>query len=210
LATGNAIRARRLCSAPNKPSKAHRIAQLIDRMTLFINRTRVPDRVLEAAKNAGGSVATTPGEDLWCVRCEYGDACYTVLNEWVSTLDADPRVTVTFAPSQRVQGTALCPRLTIVGAILVEASSIVHRYAPLRREDFAGAGTPALPAPLAGAVDNVPLHHAQIALHALHSRIQSVNDPNYPVLSGLPSLSYICNVTVTWANAQVVTSIFKP
>jgi hypothetical protein len=117
---------------------------------------------------------------------------------------------VTFAPSPRVLDTAICPRPAIVYPILVEASSIVHHYAPLRREDFAGDETPALPAPLAGPVDNVPLHHAQVALHALHSRIQSVNDPGYPVLSTLPSLSYICNVTVTWANAQVVTAIFKP
>jgi hypothetical protein len=189
-----------------------RIVQKIDGMTLLFNRTRVPDRVLEAAKKAGGSVVTIPGEDLRCVRCVYGDDCYNVLNEWVvSTLDADdPHVTVTFAPSPRVLDTAICPRPAIVYPILVEASSIVHHYAPLRREDFAGNETPALPAPLAGPVDNVPLHHAQVALHALHSRIQSVKDPGYPVLSNLPSLSYICNVTVTWSNTQVVTSIFKP
>jgi hypothetical protein len=57
-------------------------------MTLLFNRTRVPDRVLEAAKKAGGSVVKIPGEDLRCVRCEYGDDCYNVLNEWVSV---DPR-----------------------------------------------------------------------------------------------------------------------
>jgi hypothetical protein len=68
---------------------------------------------------------------------------------------------------------------------------------------------PALPAPLPGAVDHVRLRHAQTVLHALHARIQSVNEPSYPVLSALPSLSYVCNVSVTWANGVVVTSIFK-
>jgi predicted membrane-bound mannosyltransferase len=179
-------------------------------MACFGKKTRVPDLVLEAAKKAGGSVAKIPGEDLYCVRCEFGDACYNVLNKWVSTLDADPHVTVNFAPPPRVQGTAIRPRLELVGSILVEASSIVHHYAPLRSVDFVADALPALPAPLDDAVEHVPLHHPQISLNALHARIQNVNDPNYPVLSHLPSLSYVCNVSVEWANASVVTYIVKP
>jgi hypothetical protein len=52
-------------------------------MTFRTFKTRVPDRVLEAAKEAGGSVTSIPGEGLCCVRCEYGDACYRVLIDWV-------------------------------------------------------------------------------------------------------------------------------
>jgi hypothetical protein len=180
-------------------------------MTFRTFKTRVPDRVLEAAKEAGGSVTTIPEEGLFCVRCEYGDACYHVLIEWVlTTLNTDPCVTVTFAPPPRVLGTELCPPLEIVYPILIEASSIVHHCASLRSEDFVDDWPPALPAPLPAAVDHVRLRHAQTVLHALHARIQSVNEPTYPVLSDLPSLSYVCNVSVTWANDVVVTSIFKP
>jgi hypothetical protein len=187
-------------------------------MPIYSKKTRVPDSVLEAAKKAGGSVAKIPGEDLCCVRCEFGDACYNVLNEWVSTLDeaavaaaGGPRVTAIFAPPPRALGTALCPRFTIAGAIQVEASSIVHHYAPLRSGDFAEEDAPpALPAPLAGAVHHVAVRHAHVALHALQARIRSVNDPNYPALSELPGMSYVCDVCVEWANASVVTSIFKP
>jgi hypothetical protein len=70
-------------------------------MSIHGKNTRVPDRVLEAAKEAGGRVAKIPGEDSCCVRCEFGDACYRVLNTWVSTLDDDaaPRVTAIFRPA---------------------------------------------------------------------------------------------------------------
>jgi hypothetical protein len=186
------------------------INEQIGRMTFLTKATRVPDRVLQAAKEAGGCVTKIPGEDLCCVRCTLGDACYNVVNEWVSTLlDADPFVSAIFAPSQGTQGTPLCPRHEIGYPIQVEASSIVHHYAPLDNEDFL-AGPPVLPGPLLGAVHHVPLQHAQIALHALHARIQSVNDPNYPVLSTLPRLSYVCDVSVEWSNASVIAAIFKP
>jgi hypothetical protein len=182
----------------------------IDDMTFLRFTTRVPARVLQAAKEAGGSVTQIPGEDFRCLRCEFGDACYNVLNEWVSTThDTDPCVTVTFAPPQRVLGTEVYPPHELVGYLLVEASSIVHHYASLRIEDFSG-GPPALLGPLSDAVDNVRLHHAQVAFSALHAQIQSVNDPNYPIISNLPSLSYVCNVSVRWANAVMVTSIFRP
>jgi hypothetical protein len=127
-------------------------------MTFLRFTTRVPDHVLQAAREAGGSVTQIPGEDFRCIRCEFGDACYNVLNEWASTThDTDPCATVTFAPPQRVLGTEVCPPHELVGYLLVEASSIVHHYATLRTEDFVDDGPPALLGPLLGAVDNVRL-----------------------------------------------------
>jgi hypothetical protein len=122
----------RLSSRRTASNKTRVLHEQIGSMTFRTFKARVPDRVLEAAKEAGGSVTSIPGEGLCCVRCEYGDACYHVLIEWVlTTHNTDPCVTVTFAPPPRVLGTELCPPLEIVYPILIEASSIVHHCASL-------------------------------------------------------------------------------
>jgi hypothetical protein len=172
----------------------------------------MPREVIEDAQRAGAAAKKLPAEELWSLECVFGDEAYRVVNNWVAGLreDADPNVTVAFAPSVNILNTALCPDLANVFNILREASSVVFHYAPLRRANFNGGQFPAIPGPLPGPLVNIQVHHAAIALNALLSRIQNLSDPNYPVISNLPSGSYICTVLINWSNVGQSTAVFKP
>lgn len=77
------------------------------------------------------------------------------------------------------------------------------------REDFAGSPNPPIPGPLPGPLRSTNVHHAKIALHALLVRIQTMKEPRYPTLSNLPSGSYVCDVSITWANTVQAVTLFK-
>lgn len=170
--------------------------------------TNMPKRVLDAAVIEGGDLSKLPGEEMYVLKVRFGDESYKVVNNWVSTLEGDPRVDVLFLPPNNILGTVICLPMATWAHILCEASSIAFHYAPLVANDFA-LQHPVIPGPFAGPVGNILVHHAQIALHALHARIQNANDPNYPVISSLPSGSYICNVTTHWANVGYSVAIYK-
>jgi hypothetical protein len=176
---------------------------------------KVPRRVLKAAQKAGGpsEVYKAPGEDMWLVKCRHGDCVYVIMDEWISSLpvDADPFVNVQYAPAFNLLGTTLCPPNAAVFDLMREACSIVYHYAPLTRESFGGPfALPPIPGPLEGPVENIFVHHAKIALSAIHYRIQHMNQADYPIISGLPRGSYICAVNISWMNAIQAVTLFKP
>jgi hypothetical protein len=141
--------------------------------------------------------------------CAFGDSVHMIMNAWVSDLDEDPIVSVQFAPAFSILGTALCPPKAVAFDILCEASSVVCHYAPMLREDFAGSPNPPIPGPLPGPLRSTNVHHAKIALHALLVRIQTMKEPRYPTLSNLPSGSYVCDVSITWANTVQAVTLCK-
>lgn len=169
---------------------------------------RVPNEILDAAEAAGAVRERCPGEDLCILRMTFGDDAYTIVNGWVSDLDADPGVLAIFAPTANILGTTLLPNNGL--QILNEANSIINHYAPFTAQNFNGNPNPAIAGPIGAPIMPINIHHAKIALHAIHQRIQQPNDPNYPVLSALPSGSYICNVLVQWANVAQTTALYKP
>ena len=166
---------------------------------------RVPQLVLEAAEKAGAVRENCPGEDLCIMRMTYGDPAWNVFKEWIDQLDADPGVLAIFAPSAAIANTVLTPGNGL--AVLNEANSIINHYAPLLEADFPN---PNIPGPLVAPIMPINVHHAKIALNGIFERIQSIQDANYPVLSNLPSGSYICNVLIQWANVAHTTALFKP
>jgi hypothetical protein len=172
----------------------------------------MPREVIENAQRAGAAAKKLPGEELWSLECVFGDEAYRVVNHWVAGLseDTETDLAVLFAPSFNILNTALCPDPANVFNILREASSVVFHYAPLRRASLNGGQFPAIPGPLPGPLANIRIHHATIALDALLSRIQHLNDPNYPVISNLPVGSYICTASIQWGNVGQSTAVFKP
>jgi hypothetical protein len=171
---------------------------------------KMPKAVMKAAEIAGGELKKLTGEELYILNVKFNDVAYNVVNEWVSTLDGDPTVNVMFAPPFNIVGTVLCPPANSVFDILREASSIAHHYAPFTELNFAqNFPAIAIPVPLPAPVMNVDIHHAKIALHALHARIQNPTDPNYPVISGLHVGSYVCTVLTSWANLAFSVAIYK-
>jgi hypothetical protein len=175
--------------------------------------TKMPKSVLDAAERVGGELTKLHGEDYCALTVTFGDEAYKVVNQWVATLEGDPMVNVVVVPPLNILGTAICPPLASWPHIHREASSIAHHYAPLDAGAFSHVfphhPVNPIPGPLAGPVMNVSVHHARIALNALHARIQDPNDPNYPVISDLPSGSYICTVTTGWGNVNYTVAIYK-
>ena len=167
---------------------------------------RVPDSVLKNAVKAGATREDCPVEDLCILRMPYGDAAWGVFREWIDELDADPGVLAIFAPSANIVNTAVTPNNEVAMAIQNEANSIINHYAPLVEANFPN---PVIPAPISAPVMPINVRHAKFALNGMFERIQSINDPNYPTLSNLPSGSYICNVLIQWANVAHTTTLFK-
>ena len=192
---------------PPKCKSERSSSEVAARKTKKRRAARVPASVLKSAVKAGATREDCPGEDLCILRMTYGDAAWGVFREWIDELDADPGVHAIFAPSANIVNTPLTPNNGLVFAILNEANSIINHYAPLVEANFPN---PVIPAPIAAPVMPINLHHANIALNGMFERIQSINDPNYPTLSNLPSGSYICNVLIQWANVAHTTALFKP
>jgi hypothetical protein len=167
----------------------------------------MPERVLDAAASKGGDRTPVPDEKLYILKVQFGDEAYNAVNNWVSTLEGDARVHVNFTPPLNIWEKSKCPPKASMFDLLREASSIAFHYAPLTANDFREA--PVIAGPLAMPVGYLYVRRAQIALHALHGRIQNPEDPKYPVISGLPTGTYICTVTTTWANVIYAVAIFK-
>jgi hypothetical protein len=104
----------------------------------------------------------------------FGDAAYNVVNDWVATLEGDPVVNVMFIPPQNIALMVICPPMATWAPILCEASSIAHHYAPLQADDFSPDfphhPVNPIPGPLDAPVGNVQVHHADLALTAIHAR----------------------------------------
>lgn len=173
-----------------------------------LKNVRIPNKILDDAEAAGAVRERCPGEDLCILRMKFEDDAYNIVNDWVSTVDADPGVHAIFAPTANIVGTPLSPDNGI--AIQNEANSIINHYAPFNTADFHGGPNPVIPGPIGAPVMPINVQHAKIVLHAVHQRIQTMNDANYPVLSNLSSGSYICNVLIQWANVAQTTALFRP
>jgi hypothetical protein len=179
-----------------------------------LGATRIPESVLNAARIAGGHSIDLIDEDFCALEVTFGDEAYKIVIQWITaTLDGEPRLRFAFSPPINIFGTALCPPNVLGGYILWEASSIAHHYAQLNEDAFSDIfphhPVNPIPGPLAGPAGNFHVLHPRIALHALYARIQNPMDPNYPVLSGLPTGSYIITVITRCANVNFTVAIHK-
>lgn len=179
-------------------------------MSLKKKSTKIPTKVLNQMKENGALVDKLEGEDLYSVTdVVYGDKAWKVYEDWGNNIDGNPIVLAGFFPSKNIVGSVLCPDDAVCFQIQRDANSIIHYYAPLRRDifqdnDFTKIGPP-LHAPRMG----VSVHHAKIALSKIPERIRTPPD-DYPALRSLKSGSYICNIQQTWANTVVNVVLFKP
>jgi len=172
--------------------------------------TKIPKKVLDEMKAKGAKVEKLEGEELYSVtNITYKDKAWDVYEAWGETIDGDPRVGSGFFPLDSIIGTALCPEDALGVLVMREANSIIHYYAPLRRDDFNGNILPEIGPILRAPRMLINVHHASIALSKLLQRIQ--NPPyNYPTINSLRSGSYICTINQQWANAGVEIVLFKP
>ena len=92
----------------------------------------------------------------------------------------------------------------------IEVYNLLETFRSLRAADIVAGGFPFIPAvfPVLG---GLRYHHAKIAIQAVQEEIQTVAifAAQCPGIVALPSGNTICDLTVTYANALVVTRIRK-
>ena len=185
-------------------------------------RQRPPQKQRKAAgisKNAlselsinGANVTKCPGEALYMIdNIRFGDAAWKIFEKFAESVADKPSIFVAFGPPPSIWNTSAIPPDSQVCDIVHEAKSIRSRYAKLDISAFAGVVVPAIPGPDSSTFSiTEEFCTPTLALSKLFGRIQNPDQPEYPVLSSLPSGSYICTVVHMWKNASIAIQVFKP
>ena len=167
----------------------------------------IPKRVLNELAKAGANVTKCPGEGLYLIQnIHFGDSAWKIFEKFAESAPSDPCISVGFCPSVE---TWIIPEDDLSTGIVIEAKSIRTHYSKLDVSAFAGGVVPAIPGP-----KMYPMlqrfQSPKLALSKLFERIQNPNHAEYPVLTGLPSGSYICSIAHQWDNAALDITVFKP
>ena len=126
-----------------------------------------------------------------------------------STSD-DPVVSIAFAPSEQIKNCCLAPEQAEGQKILVEVRSMLSHYAKLVEKDFDFGMPPQIPGPSAAPSLLQSFRLSGMVLNSLMARIQSPDHPDYPMLTGLRSGSYICTVCERWPDCSGGLALCKP
>ncbi len=169
-----------------------------------------PKEILSKLSNAGANVSKVPGEALYVIdNMRFGDEAWKIFETYAESAPTKPLISILFGPTEAVRNTSVIPADNLVPAIIVEASSICGHYAALNVSALAGDGVPAIPKPAAFSMIQV-FNTTDLTLSKLFERIQNPNHPEYPVITALPSGSYICTVAYDCQNAALMIAVFKP
>jgi hypothetical protein len=177
---------------------------------LQIKPKHIPKKVLLRLSEAGANVTKCPGEGLYVIEnIHFGDEAWKVFEAFAESAPHDPLISIIFCPSENFCNTFMIPAKSLVPAIVREANSIRSHYANLDIGAFAGGGVPAIPKP--SAFEGLQrFNTTKLTLSKLFERIQNPNHPEYPVITALPSGSFICSVFYHWTNALLIIEVFKP
>jgi hypothetical protein len=169
-----------------------------------------PKKILSELSNAGANVTKCPGESLYMIdNMRFGDEAWKIFETFAESSPNNPLISILFGPSENVRNTSIIPSDNLSSEIVYEASSIRSHYAKLDLSAFAGGVVPAIPKPAAFSMLQ-SFDTAKLTLSKLFERIQTPNQPEYPVITALPSGAYICTVAYHWRNALLLIAVFKP
>jgi hypothetical protein len=156
--------------------------------------SKIPEDLFPKLAATGAIVEELDGGSLYSVHnIDYGDEAWSIYKDWAMTVEDDPRIGAGFFPSAAILNSTICPSLTLVHPIQVEANSLIRQYSTLRMQDFANGNVPVIAGPVAAFPMLTNVQHATIAVSKMMEAIQAP-PANYPIISGLKSGSYICTV----------------
>ena len=146
----------------------------------------------------------------------FSDAAWKIFERFAEYAPTDPALCIIFGPPRNVWNTTICPLASLIPATVVEASSIRSHYAALDVTHHVS------PFPEALCMQFRNLQHfliipmlerfstTKLTLSKLFQRIHNPDDPNYPVITSLPSGSYVCTVTYHLSTDGLFITVFKP
>ena len=165
-------------------------------MTQAFNKAKIPHESLNEVQGSG----------ILAENSVSGSSSVSSVNY---EKENETTVLALFSPSKAIKGLALCPEEALGMQIKDEANSIINQFAAFRKNDFDGN----LLLDVADPFPELPMGakvNCSIVFSAILQRIQ-IPPENFPVLCGLKSGSYICDVCQIWPDDTAVNiALFKP
>ena len=169
----------------------------------------IPKKTLEELYKAGAIVTKCPQENLYQIEMRFGDAARENFEAFAESAPDTPAVTILYGLPDDVWNTSKAPPDSLMPDIVSEAESIKFQYCKLNVSALAG-GVPPLIRRGSSCSSKQWIPTPKLALSNMFKRIQVPDHPDYPVLTSLPSGSYICSVLHIWKNAAILIPVFKP
>lgn len=192
-----------------KPNLKHPPLRKADKPPKQRKPKGIPKKTLEELHKAGAIVTKCPGENLYQIEMRFGDAAWEIFEAFAESAPDSPSVTVLYGPPEDVWNTTNAPPDSLMPEIVSEAESIKYQYCRLNVSALARGVVPSIDRS-SSCQSRQWIPTPKLALSNMFKRIQVPDHPDYPVLTSLPSGSYICSILHIWKNAVILISVFKP